>query len=603
MKTILCAIISLSLLISPDLMSQCQESTATTLLDANNVSANMLAGGDVWGNKYGHKYEVPAGSGIEAFYTGSIWMAGLDDEGMIHLAAQRYRQLGNDFFPGPLDVDGETYEETCLDFDRHWKVTKTMINDFKNGNNSSIEEAILTWPGKGNPNGYGITSNLAPFIDRNNDGIYNAEDGDYPNILGDQAVWWVINDAGNNHSNTGGVQIGLEIHIMAYAYAKNDVLNNTTFYNYTVLNKSGKSYHDFYMGIFTDPDLGNPIDDYIGCNKELELGFAYNGDDMDENITIFLGYGSNLPVVGTKILQNPKNVDGLEIPLSSFGYMVNYNDTFRDPQIAAQYYNRLKGLWNDGEAYTLGGNALQSSAETVKFVFPGNPSDGAQWSECSESIAPGDRKYVQSFGPMQLTPSVPVTFSYAAIWDQNPAFQGACPDLTPFFNSAEQVQAFHDSTHCEGFEVSISGSVITVDNVEKIEVAVLGDNSGELYYQWSNGSNEKDLILTETGIYTLTVSNDFGCSESIEFDVNTLAIASPKQLEINVYPNPSNSGLFNISAANKSLNASVFDVVGNRLMDITVNTELSLESQPSGIYFVKFFDGTSERVIRLMISH
>ena len=77
---------------------------------------------------------------------------------------------------------------------------------------------------------------LAPFIDTNGDGEYNS--GDYPAyninedlnclnddmLFGDQSVWWVFNDKGGYHAETGGAEIGLEIQAQAFAYKTVDDL-------------------------------------------------------------------------------------------------------------------------------------------------------------------------------------------------------------------------------------------------------------------------------------------------------------------------------------------------------------------------------------------
>lgn len=591
--------------------SQCAPSTAMTALDANNVSTIMLAGGDMWWDFNNARYEVPAGGGASALFSGAIWLGGVDDSGSLHLASQRYRQSGNDYWNGPLDTSGFAYAAVCTDYDRHWKVTQTMITDFLNGGTNPIPEPILTWPGKGNPNGFNSFSNLAPFVDVNNDGIYDAEDGDYPQILGDQAIWWVLNDVGNFHSNSLALPLGVEIHVMAYAYATQNDLNNTTFYNYTVINKSENDYHDFYVGMFTDVDLGNSLDDRIGCDTSLNLGYAYNGNSFDADGPFNLGYGLDLPIIGIKMLQLPKDENGNEISMSSFGYMNNGAGSNSDPEIGSDYYNRLKGLRNDGTSYTNAGDGITSAGLPTKFVFPGNPSDSTQWSECSAGIPSGDRRFAQSFGPMELNSNAPITFTYAAIWAQDSAFQGICKDLTAYFDITQDVQDFHDSTHCKDFAVAITGVVSLVDTINStsgdIDISVSGSSSS-LYYSWSDGSTNEDLQFSDTGSYTVTVSDDFGCSDTASFSVSapddiidgTLELAS--KLEISIFPNPSSNGLFNVSGANKALNASVFDVLGNHVVQTSITNRLDLSQHSSGIYFVKLSDGASEQVIRVLIT-
>ena len=39
-------------------------------------------------------------------------------------------------------------------------------------------------------------------------------------LFGDQSVWWVFNDKGGYHAETGGAEIGLEIQAQAFAYKR-----------------------------------------------------------------------------------------------------------------------------------------------------------------------------------------------------------------------------------------------------------------------------------------------------------------------------------------------------------------------------------------------
>ena len=105
--------------------------------------------------------------------------------------------------------------------------------------------------------------NLAPFYDRNSDGIYNPADGDYPwydltnqidcrtsrrvTLYGDYNMWWVFNDKGNIHTETSGDPIGMEIRAQAFAFATNDEVNSMTFYNYELINRSYYTLNNTYL--------------------------------------------------------------------------------------------------------------------------------------------------------------------------------------------------------------------------------------------------------------------------------------------------------------------------------------------------------------------
>ena len=92
---------------------------------------------------------------------------------------------------------------------------------------------------------------LAPFFDRNGDGVYDPLSGDYPwydlagdidcrtnrkvTLYGDYNMWWVFNDKGNIHTETGGDPIGMEIRSQAFAFATNDEINNPMVKNAAII--------------------------------------------------------------------------------------------------------------------------------------------------------------------------------------------------------------------------------------------------------------------------------------------------------------------------------------------------------------------------------
>jgi hypothetical protein len=112
-------------------------------------------------------------------------------------------------------------------------------------------------------------------MDVNSDGIYDPMAGDYPLIKGDQAIYTIFNDSYLPHGS-GGQAIGLEIRLMAYAYgtgtlvANNPFLNYTTFYDYTIINRSSFALYDSYMGLFNDSDISNrDLEDLFKVNYKV----------------------------------------------------------------------------------------------------------------------------------------------------------------------------------------------------------------------------------------------------------------------------------------------------------------------------------------------
>src|SRR5690606_33346268 len=134
--------------------------------------------------------------------------------------------------------------------------------------------------------------------------------GDYPKIKGDQSIWWVMNDAGGIKQPTSPT-IGLELQVQAFAFQTGNLINNMTFYEQTLINRGNIVLNDTYVAQWVDPDLGNYLDDFVGCDVGRGLGYVYNGDDLDEGVS---GYGVNPPALGVDFFSGPRSDanDGLD---------------------------------------------------------------------------------------------------------------------------------------------------------------------------------------------------------------------------------------------------------------------------------------------------
>ena len=80
-------------------------------------------------------------------------------------------------------------------------------------------------------------------------------------------LWWVMNDAGNEHRFTQ--PLGVEVQVTAFAVRAGNALGNVTFYRYKVIYRGQDPLREAYLGFFVNPDLGNFDDDYIGADTTL----------------------------------------------------------------------------------------------------------------------------------------------------------------------------------------------------------------------------------------------------------------------------------------------------------------------------------------------
>lgn len=428
-----------------------QDESGVEWLDVNQVNAALLAGADMHWDLDHAGYEVPKNSGRNVIFAASLWIGGLDNGGNLHQAAMTYRQTGNDFWPGPLDTISGTIDSAgSFAFDKIWKLDRWQIDEFRTMFANGAVAAgtytpaynIVHWPAQGGGN---YTRSMAPFVDVNGDGIYNPlADGDYPKIKGDQMCYWVFNDNLKAHTETGEQPLKVEVHASAYAYTCDNIadsskaLNYTTFYDYEIYNRSTSDYHNTYISLWQDNDLGGYNDDYLGCNPAGNYTFAYNGDTVDEGLTGVLGYGANPPMYSNVILNGPPAIPGDGIDNNNDGtideageknlmtnvlcYNNNSNPINGNPGNATHFYNYMRNKWRDGSPVVYGGDGT-GAGTPYNFMYDGVPTLPG-WSEATLGNPFVDRRTMMNCGPFNLNAGEHVNFNFAVVYtrDDQPAY-------------------------------------------------------------------------------------------------------------------------------------------------------------------------------------
>lgn len=502
--------------------ADCNPATAQVDLNINNVRARLRQGGDKWWDGTRARYVIPnVAPGefeVSSLFAGAVWLGGIDDQDNLLCAAQTYRQSGNDFWAGPLvdnpAINGYTEETTCRSWDRFFTVYGSEIDSLRfdildNGTiDGVIADNLLYWPARGNTNfvnRYGFplpNQNLAPFIDYDGDGAYDPSRGDHPYIevrgcpennyadpvYGDQMIWWVYNDAGNVHTETQGEAMYMEIQCTAFGYKTSDEFNNMSFYRYKLINRNTLAVDSTYFTVWTDPDLGCPDDDYIGCNMEVVptlrgpqargLGIVYNADNNDERTGCgdANGYGNPIPALGVDYFRGPlgnlddsTQVDYIvetpiidlngdtigydtetfykkkEVGLSSFMYFVNNGTPQGNPQGAQEHYNLMRGTWRNGTPLTASGTGFQTAGSTTLFAFPGDAPDATDWSMCSANLASDDYRYLHTSGPFRLLPGRENELITGVVWIPEHITSSACVSFQPLLEADDKAQALFDN--------------------------------------------------------------------------------------------------------------------------------------------------------------
>ncbi len=347
--------------------------TSDIWMDANRLNGFLRNNGiwfhDVPGSNWG--LEWPKGSGLSPMYGAGQWLgARVDGEvriaGVIHDATE--------FQPGEIIAPDEPANPNDPDY-RWYVLRPSNVGDWS------------SWP----------VEQGAPV----------DEDGK-PMMLGDFSAFCVWNDLAN-HTMFKTNKLNAEIRQYVWAYNRADALGDMMFTKWTIANKSGTDWKDSYFTIWTDPDIGDATDDFVGCDTLLGLGYCYNADNDDQN------YGSAPPAAGIDFFQGPiVDEEGAEVVLpdgtvlydkkklkmTSFVYYNNNDDpTNGNPDNGQDAYNYMRAIWRDGNKITEGGVGTNPNAEPANFMFSGDPTTGTGWNDSNED----DRRFIMTTGPFDMT--------------------------------------------------------------------------------------------------------------------------------------------------------------------------------------------------------
>lgn len=564
----------------------CPSAQATKVMEFNNVSALIAQGGLNFLDRSINRaaYEVPKNSNARAIYGNSLWMAGVTGDDVLKAATiVAFRTNGEEFWPGPLSNGPATVDEaTCVEYDRFYYANRSEVlafyNDFlADGAVSTIPTNIAQWPAFG-PNG----EKLAPFYDADGDELtYSPENGDMPwfqfkktatelpcgndrtvTLYGDQNYWWVFNDNGNAHTESGGLSIGMEIHAQAFAFNTDDEVNDMTFYNYLLINRSTQTLFGTYFGNFFDCDLGFAMDDYTGCDVSRGLGYVYNGDNYDQPNAGADNYGFNPPAIGVDYFEGPYQDDdgvanqiitdyntaiaagGIAYKGIGIGYdddvidnerfgmrkFMTYtgtgapNTNMSDPDNAPHAYNYLLGLWRDGSQPCWGGSGYPGlagvSSVAVDYMYyyntdpyfwasRGTPTDqtpGGGWREDLHGNVPADRRFIESSGPFTLEPGAENNITIGVVYARTPSgipFNSVDPYL---YRADDKAQALFDN--CFKILEGPPAPDVTVQELENEIILMLTNSANSTNYKEKYSEPDPFIILPDEAPFNDTTLSE-----------------------------------------------------------------------------------------------
>ncbi len=335
--------------------------------------------------------EWPKGNNTYIIFASGIWLGGVvNGDTLVSVG-----EYVGEYASGPWGADHN---------DPYHKIYKVSKRDLADPiNNTDIQN----WP----------VELGAPWVDENKNGTYEPlpYGYDHPEFLGDQILWMVMNDGLDSlHRVFNTAPLGVEVQRTIFGFDRPDAFGDMMFIKDLIINKGGNTIEDMYVGLWSDPDLGDAADDFVGCDTTLGMGICYNdGEDHD-----FANYSGGTPAVGYDYFQGPivqapgetafafgRDIPGYKnLQMTSFVGVLKQRvaDIFYEPYNAKEAYNLLKGLNNNGtkidDKYT-GGSSYTLPGDPTKNIdnLDNEIVDQDFWSS-------HDRKILMNSGPFTMVP-------------------------------------------------------------------------------------------------------------------------------------------------------------------------------------------------------
>jgi hypothetical protein len=142
-----------------------------------------------------------------------------------------------------------------------------------------------------------------------------------------------------------------------------------------------------------------------------------------------------------------------------------------------------------------------------------------------------------------------------------------------------------------------------------IDLTVSGA-SPNYYYSWSSGATTQDINNLLPGTYTVTVTDDWGCTDIQTYTVGfTTAIdAYDDDIEVTVYPNPTNNVIYidyNLHHYNHAIMV-LYNLLGEALLREEVfissaTVKMDLSGLPKGIYYLNVHNEYFKRNYKIIL--
>ena len=342
----------------------------------------------------------------------SLWFMGLQADTISRLSTSFYQAFSErEFMPGILDSLGEPVLGSCVVFGKIWNVrgkdVATMRTLFDAGvlSISDIPTDILTWPAKGNPyllNSDGsVISNrkLAPFVDWDEDGIYNPLNGDYPvplqeheQFLPVQFTYHVYHDVTAN-DETKEPPLHVEVSQIVYVVDCEEYqdLLTSVFHRTTVTYWGVDHLDNMKVALLDDADLGSAGSDYAGVDLATNSVFTYSSKEAPQSDLVTI----------------PEHITAYQATIFLDDTMNYAAQVWDGPELTVNYKNPFFGIDPfDRPAVNV------VTGDTITYWYTGNPADTVAWNMRNYYRVARDQRHLVTFDNEDVSTGHQVTLNF-----------------------------------------------------------------------------------------------------------------------------------------------------------------------------------------------
>ncbi|WP_107038086.1 T9SS type A sorting domain-containing protein [Brumimicrobium mesophilum] len=454
-------------------------------LEHNNVRTMLMSNGALGYDPFTGQaaYEVPKGSGKNALYMVSpIFTAELASGQLI--GNHSNFSLNSGGFNGPVvnDYSDPWHTQHSVFFHMHDSVVNNHISNWASSGYIPSQK-VANWPAYGNSS-LNSSPYMVPFYDVNADNVYSPMDGDYPLHFGEESYSSVYNyDSIVTPNILNPETQAIEVNYSAYQ-VNSDELENVTFIMYRVTNKSNETLINFQWGLFSDFDLGNPNDDFIGTNVSKNLYYAYNSTNTDQSSGGAIGYGVNPPAVGI-------------VSLSEELYATNKitDGGSHDVDFLSQLRFNMTGRGSNGSIN------LDSQGNPTFFMYSGDPNALGSESQHQLGETGTDQQGTMSVQPIDLAPGETKCYHFAIVFADSQTSH--LESVTELFQVADAAQAYYNDSISYDCSMVMTSGVASIEDQEPADLILFPNpTNGDFYISANKRINSVAIYAMDGRNYT-----------------------------------------------------------------------------------------------------